>query len=73
MALQSLKKLFSRKPEAQSQADLFESFSTPDSLQSLILSEIHTLGVSENSATQLSYDKTQGLLAVGLKSGSLQV
>jgi hypothetical protein len=73
MAFSGIKNLFGMKNDNEKREKAFESSEISEEFKYLRIMEIQHLGIPENITKSLSFDRKQGLLALGSMEGSLKM
>ena len=73
MAFTGLKNLFGMKSDTEKKECAFESSEIAASFKYLQIADLQYLGIPESVTKSLSFDKIQGLLAVGSMEGNLKM
>ncbi|CAG9317204.1 STXBP5 [Blepharisma stoltei] len=73
MALSGLKSMLGIKGESKKKQEAFESSETSPEMEYLLISSLQHLGIPKYTTKTFTYDKIQGLAAVGTLTGSIKI
>jgi hypothetical protein len=73
MAFSGIKNLFGGKSDASKKEKAFETSEISDDFKFLKIIEMQYLGIPANATPTLTFDRVQGLLALGTMDGNLKM